>query len=44
VHEASRSEIDPDRRIIAMLGARARGKAVAKASMTDEQNLAASAG
>jgi hypothetical protein len=40
VHEAGRSEFDPDRRIIAMLGVR--GKAVAKtlAAGTETQQSA----
>jgi integrase len=36
VHEAARGELDPDRRIIAMLGVR--GKAVAKTSAAEKGN------
>ncbi|MEJ7597334.1 MAG: tyrosine-type recombinase/integrase [Kofleriaceae bacterium] len=38
VHETARTEIDPDKRIVAMLGAR--GKAVAKPAALAEQNAA----
>jgi integrase len=41
VQEAARSEADPDRRIVAMLGAR--GKTVAKPSGTENENAAISA-
>jgi len=41
LHEAALSEIDPDRRIVAMLGAR--GKTVAKPSSTENENAAISA-
>lgn len=41
VHEAARSEIEPDRRIIAMLGAR--GKGVAKTVPVRERSAAITA-
>lgn len=41
VREAAQNEIDPDRRIVAMLGAR--GKTVAKPSSTENENAAISA-
>jgi hypothetical protein len=41
VHEASKTEIDPDKRIVAMLGVR--GKAVAKTAMPADQNAATTA-
>ena len=41
LHEAALSEIDPDRRIVAMLGAR--GKTVAKTSSTENEKAAVTA-
>jgi hypothetical protein len=41
VHEAAKSEIEPDKRIIAMLGAR--GKGVAKTNAALDQAVAVSA-
>jgi integrase len=41
VHEAARTEIDPDKRIVAMLGVR--GKAVAKTAMPADENAATTA-
>jgi hypothetical protein len=38
VHEAARGELDPDRRIIAMLGVR--GKAVAKTQAAEKETQA----